>query len=252
MSRVPFDTFNQFNLAVAMGAVQGFSNRNVYGFVADTATVAHGDITPFTNTYAFPADSGEALEIVSSSAGDVGISMTVVGLDQNWVEKVQVVALNGTTPVALSGLWSRINYLFHSSSSNMEFVGNVDVRKPGGGTVYSRALPAGQESSQTVFSVPDKKYWAVNSLIGTISKATGSAGSNVEVLFTLRFRGGVWRHPFAFGLQRDGQSSVSFENFYPERLDGPADIVCQAQASDAGIKTNVRYGVVMWNTGVPS
>lgn len=252
MSRIPFDNFDQFNLAVAMGAVQGFSNRNVFGYNPDVPTIAHGDVTPFTNTYVFPSNTGQAMEIVSSNAADVGISITVVGLDENWLDKTQIVVLNGMTPVALSGLWSRINYVFHSSLTDVEFQGNVDVRGAGGGTIFSRALSGAQESSQTVFSVPDKKYWIVNSLIGTITKSIGSAGSNVEILFTIRFRGGVWRHPFSFGLQRDGQSSISFENFYPERLNGPADIICQAQASDAGIKTAVRYGVLMWNTGVPS
>lgn len=249
---VQFDPMSAFEYAVGLGLIQGMSVRNVYGFIANTPTTQHGDVTPFTSTYVWPNDAGQTMEIVSSNPADVGIVITVVGLDETWDDKVQNVTLNGTTPVALTGLWSRINYVFHASLADVEFTGNVDVRATGGGAIFARALPAGQESGQTVFSVGRRKSWMVKGLVGTIRKSTGSAGSNIEALFTFRYRGGVFRHPFAFGLQRDGQSSIAFNNFIPERLNAPADIIIQAQASDADIGFGARYQVLMVNTGEPT
>lgn len=54
-----------------------------------------------------PATSGEALEVLSSSAADVAVRALVQGLNAAGVETRTQVTLNGTTPVAI-GTWASV------------------------------------------------------------------------------------------------------------------------------------------------
>lgn len=128
------------------------------------------------------------LEVVSSSTSDTtggggGIGarqVEVHGLDSNFNEIRETVSLNGTTPVATTLQYIRIND-FHviAVGSNSVAVGNITIRGTGGGTAYSRISAGGNRQLQAHYTVPNNK-------IGIVRSWSGYASANKDVKIFLR------------------------------------------------------------------
>ena len=83
------------------------------------------------STYVFPSDNGEIMYISSSNDLDT-TPITIQGLDENFEEKSQTVALTGQTRITLDGLWSRVFRAFNSDAS--ELTGDVYIYTNGANT----------------------------------------------------------------------------------------------------------------------
>lgn len=236
-----FEIGANFELAVALGIVQGFSSVTISGTKTEVSLTL-GSMTDIGQDYVFPPDSGQLLEVVSDNVGDDSL-ITVLGLDVNGVEKFEEVTVNGTTPVPLSGLWSRINSSVNTGSSN--FAGTVITRTLGGaGNTYSLINPVSQISQDGVYSVPLGKRL---SIISGITSMTKNSGSNTSVMagFSSRSRGGVFLTPFFIALQRDGTTSEKLENEFPFPLEALSDVRLVVEAKAAGNSVLTRLSTLL-------
>lgn len=101
-----------------------------------------------------------ALEIVSSDANDAAAgtgarTVSISGLDINYVAVTQVVTLNGTTAVAIPSSLFRINSaLIMSAGSGKVNAGTLTIRDSGAGTTRA-IIPLGYGiTRQSIYTVP--------------------------------------------------------------------------------------------------
>ena len=117
---------------IAGGEIKSLATRGVLGLDAEiTDTVAPG-----------------AVEILSSSAADVGQKVTIFGLDGTGAAKREVLTLNGTTPVLGTQIWAAAAVLGAYVSTGTT-AGIVTVRVAGGGaTIMALAAGTGQATAK--------------------------------------------------------------------------------------------------------
>jgi hypothetical protein len=94
-----------------------------------------------------PSSAGDALEVVSTSAADVTVRVTIEGLDANGRENRTQVTLNGVAAVAV-GTWTQVIAFSKAypdgtdpTTERTSSAGNVTLQKAGGGTVLQVLLP---------------------------------------------------------------------------------------------------------------
>lgn len=160
---------DQFGVLVS-GQFQGREALaiDVHGTRSGTWSAGFTDISPAPLTTVgiqavLPRLTGtEALEIVSSSAADsaagVGArTVEIYGNDADGQLQVQIVTLNGTTPVPLGATrWKAVNIMEVVTLGVDDSVpsGTIDVRTVSGATVIER-IPAGINRSRSArFMVP--------------------------------------------------------------------------------------------------
>lgn len=148
--------------SMAEGDIDDHRALSIDGFNEDVDATFE-DLISFGGIYVVPAAGGIQMEVVSSAVGNedssAGTGVRTVGihyLDANWVEKIEVVTMNGTTPVATVATdMLRVN-AFHTESvgSVGSAVGNIDIRAVSDTPIYGR-IPIGyNEQHQCFYSVP--------------------------------------------------------------------------------------------------
>jgi hypothetical protein len=147
-------------LATAMGTTKDSSLGAFSASNLDIdAASSPEDLIPLGGSYAF-LPTATSLEILSNSVEDTAAgtgarTVMIVGLDSRLMQVVQVVTLNGLTPVAIpTQLW-RVNAMrLVASGSASVNVGDVVVRTVAGAQLVSM-MPIGYGRSQVgVYTLP--------------------------------------------------------------------------------------------------
>ena len=146
----------------------------------------------------FPT-AATSMEIVSSSANDTAAgtgarTVLIQYLDANYNRANVVVALNGTTPVAISPQMMRINAVIVATAGTTPRgtnLGNISVRAAGGlGATYAYMLAGYSIARSSLFTVPDKLEFDVMSLFISINRTD----TNVRAAsFTLNIQNSAGR-----------------------------------------------------------
>ena len=104
--------YEPFELQVSRGQVDGHTSLNIFGNTTALGSTAFGPLweglTGAGGTYAYPA-SAVVMTLASSSASDTAVTIRVYGLGAGFVAQYEDVALNGTTGVATTLSFLRIN-----------------------------------------------------------------------------------------------------------------------------------------------
>ena len=159
-----FDAFpvrpSDYNTEVALGLRQGHTLWNKFGYNPDvdvgTAVIASwgGTFTPLT--------TATTISIVSTSTADdrdpVGTgcgSVALYGLDANRDAVIEVVTLNGTTPVVTASTWLGLNrvamYLCGTGQVN---AGTITATAVTGSSTMAQIPASGGVTQQCIFHVP--------------------------------------------------------------------------------------------------
>lgn len=128
--------------------------------------------------YVFPTVAMQ-MEVVSSSANDAAAgtgarTVKIYYLDSSFVEKTEIVTLNGVTPVATTATdIYRINYFrVQTTGTGLANAGDIDIRHLSDTPIYSRIATGINRAFNCVYTVPaDKCLYIYNLLF--------SSGSNV-------------------------------------------------------------------------
>lgn len=120
------------------------------------------DVSPVGGVYVFPPAGGIQMQIVSDSANDVVTTgtgarvVTIVYLDQLYVEHTITVNMNGKTPVATTPTnIFRINRFYTSASGSIQAPdGNITLQNIAGTINYSKILVGFNNSCQAIFTIP--------------------------------------------------------------------------------------------------
>ena len=173
-----------FHTEVALGRRQGATTWNKFGYNdnIDTATdpsiVAEfgGGVAGFNYLTA-----GETMTIVSASTADdvgsTGATQTIVwGVDENWDEQIEVVSMDGTTPVVTTSQWIGINRIsVYTAGSGKKNAGKITATATSSGYTLA-TMPAGEGTTQQMlFYVPVSHQYLASWLYWNVGKVGGAS-----------------------------------------------------------------------------
>jgi len=143
----------------ALGRRQGATLWHKFGYNTDVDTGAAEVLAAFGGTFT-PRTTATTLSIVSSSTADDSGStgatgIVVYGVDANWDSQVEVVTMDGQTPVVTTSTWIGINRIaIFAAGDGMTNAGTITITAVTGGATMA-TMPAGEGTSQQViFHVP--------------------------------------------------------------------------------------------------
>lgn len=204
-----------------------------------------------------------SLEVVStstqdsaSSTGMAAISLTL--MNSSYVESVLSVALNGTTPVAITGTWFRINGGVITTKGSgapavgAANVGDIIIRDAGGGTVRA-IIPAGKGIlRQAVFTSPAGYSLQILSQYIGFNRGTGvGAVRYLTVTGYIQNSSGVARQPLDLSCdgesyRHDGVPGIML----PEKTDFAMNVI--SVSADNSDVTGAFLGVLLKNELIAS
>ena len=165
-------TSEPFELQVARGQIPGHSIRNLFGTNPSIGTTFR---TPWENSTALPFLSAEQkLDIISTSDDDAeGPQVLVVGVDGNYNEIREVVALNGTAGTQTQQNFFRINDLIMSTGNAVG-----DITAEFNSVVYAKIIATYGKNQAAVFTVPAGHSF----YLGRIDAFTATANNDTKIM----------------------------------------------------------------------
>lgn len=126
--------------------------------------------------YVFPA-TAQQMEVVSSSANDASAgtgarTVEVFYLTNTFVEKSEIITLNGVTPVATVGtdIYRINNFRVKTTGTGLANAGDIDIRALADTPIYSRISTGINRAINCLYTVPTGKYlYVFNLLFGAAS-----------------------------------------------------------------------------------
>jgi hypothetical protein len=175
-----------FKYETALGLRQGATTWNKFGYNDDVDSAAAEVVASWGGAFTY-LTSASTLTVVSASANDddggTGVnSIVIYGVDANWETQIEVVTLNGTTPVVTSTTWLGINrasiYLAGSGQTN---AGAIAITATTGGSTQAQ-IPAGAGTSQqAIFFVDDNHTALSDHLLINVNKLAGGSAPRVTI-----------------------------------------------------------------------
>ncbi len=221
-----------FDLQVSRGDVFGHEALFKFGFNPD---VNGTEETIWTQGGNYPwATAAFTAYIVSDAAADTSAgtgarTVTVEGLDENYVFQSVDVSLNGTTEVQIGDAngWLRVFRAFVlTAGSAGTAAGTIHVQTTGGGTIYAN-LSAGNQTQMALYTVPAGKTLFLDDI--NFTAAISQSNNYAQVSFSVREFGGVFRDKYINVLQSN-QLIAKFE--YPLRFPEKTDMESRAFCSN--------------------
>jgi len=232
---------SSMGLEIARGNIAGYSSIHKFGHNPDIDTAAGEDVWTLGGLYAFPSDSGAALEIVSSAAD--AVSMVVQGLDENFALKQETVTLNGVTPVALTGLWSRVFRSWNDSATAL--TGDVSIRASGGGTTFAQVRAEEQQTSMAIYTVPAGKTGYLMKWYASINRNNAAGAADAEL--QTRLFGKAFREKEHIGINGSGNSSYIYDYTVPLALPEKTDIKVFAEVTANNSDIAAGFDIILIN-----
>ena len=242
-----------YNTEVALGNVSGSTLWNKFGYNNDidvgTEVVASwgGSFTPLT--------TATTLSIVSTSVNDItstgtGVrSLVIYGIDSNRNEVIEVVQLNGTTPVVTTSTWLGINRLamFLCGSSNVN-EGTINVTAVTGGSTMAQMPIGGGVTQQCIFHIAQGKQFITEWLwINILNR-----GKNAEVTVKLWVYSAVSNgKQEVFRVDIDTQKTVGEININPNLpfpITEKTVLWLEATSDSNDVALNARFSGILVDT----
>ncbi len=222
-----------FDLQVSRGDVFGHESLYKFGFNSDvdqteeTIWTQGGDYSWPTAAFTAYIVSDDAAD---TSAGTGARTVTVQGLDENYVFQSVDVSLNGTTEVQIGDAngWLRVFRAFVlTAGSAGTAAGTILIQTTGGGTIYAN-LSNGNQTQMALYTVPAGRSLFLDDL--NFTAAISLANNYAVVSLSVREFGGVFRKQFINTIQSN-QLITKYE--YPLRFSEKTDIECRAFCSNS-------------------
>lgn len=146
--------YEPFELQLARGQIYGHTPVYIFGYSPNVGSTALGPLweglTSSGGAYT-PPSSAIQFTIVSSSASDTSaLSVQIFGLDANYNQISEIIAMNGTTAVTSVNSYLRINNAVVVNGTN---TGNITF-KSSGGTLYAEILAGVGQTEMSIYTVP--------------------------------------------------------------------------------------------------
>lgn len=150
VSQTQFGKYEDFDLQVARGQIQGHSTVNIYGYQPTVGTTFI-PIWENATAYTYPA-SAQKMNL-AGSAGDTA-TITINGLDANYVAISENLVLNGATPVTTAKSYLRVNSMNVAIGSATNPSGVVTLKDLTNTTIYAQINTGVGRTQAAIYTVP--------------------------------------------------------------------------------------------------
>lgn len=237
------DVSIDFNLAVSMGMVPGFSHVHKFGLNEDVSATFE-TIWSGSSVYAY-LSAATALNISSgdtddTAAGSGAQQIKIEGLDKNYHEIEEEVILNGQTAVATLKTYLRIHRMTVIRGDANQGIIYAGTGGPSSGvptTAYGQ-IPVGYgQSVQAIYTIPSGKS-------GYLFEMAASSGvsKNAIVRLMVRPQNGVFQTKDVVHLT-DGETISHWA--IPLKIPQKCDVEAQASAVGASGFIDVEYAMML-------
>lgn len=150
ISQTQFGKYEDFNLQVARGQIQGHSTVNIYGYQPAISTTA---IPVWENVSAYTYPSSAITMYLSGTAGDTA-QILISGLDSAYGMINEIVTLNGATPVATTKQYLRVNNMSVTVGSATNPAGIVYLKNLAATVTYAQINAGVGRTQMALYTVP--------------------------------------------------------------------------------------------------
>lgn len=241
------------DLLIAAGGIKGATHVSAFGYnpSIDVANTPE-DLWVNGGTYQFPPDTGETVELVSSSLSDTNCLYRIIYFDVDFKVKQAFLVTNGTTPVPLPEPITRVQFIWNVGSTAS--VGTVTLQ--GDGTLstnaYAVALPQDQISLMAIRTVPAGKIGIFRSFDVNMTKATGTETFGIfrGIVRTIAPDGqrGPRVKALRYGAQRTGSSAIVNDFAASYTLPEKTDIIIEAETTSVPIGAAAFFQLTLMDT----
>jgi len=172
---------------VALGLEEGATTWNKFGYNEDVDTGADEVIAAFGGAFNQKLANGETLSIVSTSSedasGGTGVRLLVIfGVDDDWNEVTDVVAMTGVTPVTSNYAFRGINRMtIYTSGTSLSNVGLITATASSSGNTMATMPVAQGTTQQCIFYVPAGKTFLASWQIISATKSSGGGTAKIDL-----------------------------------------------------------------------
>lgn len=150
ISQTQYGKFEDFDLQVARGQIQGHSTLNIYGYQVAVAT-SFIPVWENATTYTYPVAATQMH--LAGSVGDTA-SILIQGLDANYNMISETAVLNGATAVTTVKSYLRINSMRVAVGSATNPSGVVTLKDLTDTTIYAQINTGVGRTQMAIYTVP--------------------------------------------------------------------------------------------------
>jgi hypothetical protein len=236
--------FEPFELQVSRGQITFHSPLYLFGFTTSLGSTAYGPLweglTGAGGNYVYPS-SAVVMTLASSSASDTAVVITVNGLDANYNQISENVALNGTTNVNTTKSFLRINNMMTYSGNAVGAVTAIN-----GGTTYAKITAGNGDTQMSLFTVP-AGYTFYQTYFQADSNTSVTSGAYVKLrtYYVDNAAGGVIHASVQSVFNQQLQVPLQYPVEFPEKCDIQYQLV---GSGGAGAVADVYVGGILVKT----
>lgn len=186
-----------YGFAIAEGAISGHTSLLKFGTRTAVAANTQSTIWEGTNPLYSYLDAASTLSVVSSSAqdgvaGTGALTITITGLDANFMEQSEIVTMNGVGAVVTTKAFRRAFRAYVSTcGTSRTNVGNINITSSVG-SVQMIYIPAGDgQTLMTLWTVPLDKVAYLTQLT-----ASNDSGKGARFALYTRLNDGATLYPW--------------------------------------------------------
>jgi hypothetical protein len=239
-----------FSSVIALGKRDGIRTWTKWGYNTDVDNAAEEMVWSVGGDMTFLETASTLSFVSSSTADDVGgtgaTGVVVYGINADRKYTVEVVFLDGTTPVVTTSTWLGVNRMsIYAAGSGNVNAGTITATSVTGSHVQAQ-IPAGEGTTQqAIFFTQDEWQTLVNEVKVNAVKITGGGGSPVVTLK-------MWVHSFVSSakyevlrITLDTAVENSFDlNFTHPILVGEKSVIYWTCDTDTNnTEVSVRFGL---------
>lgn len=224
VSQTQYGKIEDFDLQIARGQIQGHSTVNIYGFQT-SVTTSNIPVWEVAGAYAYPA-SATTMHLASTvnTGPDLsGTTILIQGLDANYDQISESVALTGTTVAITTKSFLRINSM--SVSAGVP-TGTITLKNLADSVTYAQINPTIGRTQMSIYTVP-AGYTFYLSRVDAYTSANGSSADWVQYRNVQTLSNGV----VTLTQQAPFTNTYHSQRVMPRAFTEKTDIQLQAKTS---------------------
>jgi hypothetical protein len=212
--------YYDFDMMVSGGYISDHTFNHKFGAVDGISNNTTGTVWDIPNQlYPWTAlDTPAVVNVERNNVGDNGITVTVQGLDGDYLEVSEDIVISGADQVGTQ-LFKRVNRAFISGATTN--AGDIDIEAgAAGGTTVARIQAGLGQTLMAVFTVPAGKTAYIHRITATAEDGKDATGwmyvrevngvTSFRIKHTWEFNGdgGQYHYDFAFPLPVSEKSDI--------------------------------------------
>lgn len=220
-------------LNVARGLISGASSVHRIGYRSSLQNSTEQVIWTGTDNEPFVPSTASILNIRSDDPTDIGIEITISGLDSNYDPIIDTIELNGTTNVPTTNLYLRVHNLYVSNGT----VPNGSINAYIGTDIVAHIDPNINQSMMGTYTIPNGSIGYL--YVGDVSVGKGG---DAEVRMKIKNPGGVW---MTCHIAQVFQGSYRYDFTFPSRLESGMDIKITGLTTTTGSSIACNFDILL-------